>query len=71
MLAALFLPDPTALQVEHVAVEEDQITLTVRTTPGVRSRPVRGAHTGASRPPLSAPGCRTEPSASRPTPGAR
>src|SRR5690242_3315921 len=33
MLATLFLPDPTVLGLEHVAVAEDQVTLVVRTTP--------------------------------------
>jgi transposase len=33
MLATLFLPDPTVLGLEHVAVAEDRVTLVVRTTP--------------------------------------
>ena len=32
MLAALFLPDPTVLHLEHIAIEEDHVTLTVRTS---------------------------------------
>jgi hypothetical protein len=33
MLAALFLPDPTVLQLEHTVIEEQRITLMIRTHP--------------------------------------
>jgi hypothetical protein len=42
MLAALFVPDPSVLHLEQLTVEEQQITLTARTTPAQAPCPTCG-----------------------------